>query len=382
MILHQRADLGKKSDSDSPIVLQHPIHWQSTPILERYFQRIVFVEAKANVQQRPFQIPKTFKMKTGQIGQSVLGSVEGDIRSEWNRAILQIPTVSDRQPSLRELATLNLVLEIGDAGQHGLSVTGITRRGEAESASDRMEFEAENPPARFVRQDPDLKRSTVTDGVRGRNGKAIARAVLTDLGSELALAKLKNATDRTEKRDLATDQCPLFPFPLRCRSTWSSALVFPVSFSELWLEPHSSFTTWSIENRADLTAEVRTMCQPNLKTFTSLSRCLTWNTNTCRPIRVIAELSGRRAPFDQKPEEVRSTARRSTATTRLRPSNEATAIEIRVSLPERWELILTLTNCLRDLNQKTFCHQNHWFMLYQKTMYKNTWSILVSFEYF
>ena len=185
-------------------------------------------------------------MKTGQIGQSVLASVAEDIRSESSPVIRQIRTASDHQQSLKELAILSLVQETGDAGQHGRRVTGTTRSEEAESASGRMEFEAEIQQLQSVRPDPVSKRSTVTDGVRGRNGRATVKAVLTDLAFELALVKQKNATDRTEKSDPVTDQtrqCLQSPSPLQCRSTWSSELAFPVLFSELWLAPRSSSTT-------------------------------------------------------------------------------------------------------------------------------------------
>lgn len=141
----QQEDLGMKKDSDLLIALQPQTLWQSTPIQERFWLRTDFAEVKANVQRPPSSILKMFKKMIGPSGQSVHENVEEATRSVSNPAILPIHVVSDPQRLHNELVILNLVLEIGDVGQHGLHVIGITRRDEAEFASLLEESVAESP---------------------------------------------------------------------------------------------------------------------------------------------------------------------------------------------------------------------------------------------
>ena len=244
--LRQQEDRGTRRDSDLLIALQHQTLWQSTPTRERFWPRTDFAEVKANVQRPPSSILKMSKKMIGQIGPSAHENVVEAIRSVSNPAILPIHVVSDPQRLHNELVTHNRVLEIGDVGQHGPRVIGTTRRDEAEFASHLEESEAENLLAQLVLQDQDLKRSIVTDGVRGRNGKEIAKAERTDLGSELVLASQRSVTDRTEKPDLATDQtrqCHQFQFPLPCPLTLLSELPFAGSSLVLLSALASSTTT-------------------------------------------------------------------------------------------------------------------------------------------
>lgn len=86
----------------------------------------------------------------------------------------------------------------------------------------------------------------MTDGVRGRNGKEIAKAEPTDHGSELALASRRSVTDLTGKLDPATDlthPCHRFPFPLLCPLTLLSGPPFAASSSASLLALVLSTTT-------------------------------------------------------------------------------------------------------------------------------------------
>ena len=76
---------------------------------------------------------------------------------------------------LSVLATLKDVRVIGAVGPHGLHVTDTTRRGGAECASVQVGSAVEKQSVRYVLQDQDLKRLTVTDGVLGQIGKENVR---------------------------------------------------------------------------------------------------------------------------------------------------------------------------------------------------------------
>ena len=122
---------------------------------------------------------------------------------------------------LSVLATLKDAQEIGDVGPHGLHVTDTTRREGAECVSDRVGSVAEKLSVRYVLQDQDLKRLTVTDGVLGRTGKENVRQARKECASVQELASLKNVTDPIEKLDSVLDPIPfrLFPYPLQCLLT-------------------------------------------------------------------------------------------------------------------------------------------------------------------